>query len=252
MSRIPMMLTAIARTSVLTDLTAPTIPALTAIRTTHTSANLSWTASTDSVGVTGYGLERCSGESCMDFAPIATSTATTYSDTGLTAGTTYRYRVRASDAAGNISDYSPVASAVAFETTPPTAPASLNATAVSETQIDLSWAASTDNVGVEHYRVERFAPAHRARTFRRSLHERRPRSRTLAARQASRIATRFARAMPLEICPATRPSPVQLRSILLRRPCRERLALQISPQRPQRPTGPPRLTMSVLLTTTID
>ena len=142
-------------TSVLTDLAAPTVPALTATRTTHTTADLSWTASTDSVGVTGYQLERCGGEGCSDFAQIATQVATIYSDTGLTAGTTYRYRVRTSDAAGNLSEYSSVASAVAFETTPPTAPTSLSATAVSETGIDLSWAASTDNVGTQDYRVER-------------------------------------------------------------------------------------------------
>ncbi len=142
-------------TSVLTDLTAPSIPALTATRTTRTSANLNWTASTDMVGVTSYQLERCAGGSCTDFAQIVTQTAASHSDAGLTAGTTYRYRVRASDAAGNLSEYSPVASAVAFETTPPTAPASLIATAISETRIDLSWAASTDNVGIQDYRVER-------------------------------------------------------------------------------------------------
>jgi chitodextrinase len=41
------------------------------------------------------------------------------------------------------------------ETSPPTAPASLSASAVGENEVDLSWAASTDNVGVAGYRVYR-------------------------------------------------------------------------------------------------
>ena len=39
--------------------------------------------------------------------------------------------------------------------TPPTAPTGLTATGVSTTQINLSWTASTDNVGVTGYRVFR-------------------------------------------------------------------------------------------------
>ena len=120
--------------------------------------NLSWSASTDNVGVTGYRVERCTGASCTSFAQIATPTGTTYSDTGRTASTTYRYRVRATDAAGNLSAYSPIASATTAavpDTTPPTAPGSLVATPASPTTVNLSWTASTDNVGVTGYRVER-------------------------------------------------------------------------------------------------
>ena len=76
--------------------------------------NLSWTASTDNVGVTGYLIERCQGASCSNFAQIAApaGTGTTYSDTGpLTASTSYSYQVRAVDAAGNKGAYSNVASA---------------------------------------------------------------------------------------------------------------------------------------------
>jgi chitodextrinase len=45
------------------------------------------------------------------FAQIGTPTSTTFSDTGLTANTSYSYRVRATDAAGNLSAYSNIASA---------------------------------------------------------------------------------------------------------------------------------------------
>jgi hypothetical protein len=68
--------------------------------------NLSWTASTDNVGVTGYKVERCQGAPCSNFAQIAAPTATTFNDTGLTPSTSYSYRVRATDAAGNLSTYS--------------------------------------------------------------------------------------------------------------------------------------------------
>src|SRR5213079_1596625 len=94
------------------DTQPPTTPSnLTATAVSGSQINLNWTASTDDVGVTGYRVERCQGAGCTSFAPIATAGGTTYSDTGLGANTTYTYRVRATDAAGNPSGYSEVASA---------------------------------------------------------------------------------------------------------------------------------------------
>src|SRR5206468_1589688 len=89
--------------------TAPTSLAATAISVGQ--INLSWTASTDNVSVTGYRVERCQGGGCSSFAQIGTPTGATYNDTGLTAGTSYSYRVRATDAAANLSGYSTAASA---------------------------------------------------------------------------------------------------------------------------------------------
>ena len=141
------------------DTTPPTAPStLTATANGTSSINLSWPASTDNVGVTGYRIERCAGASCTNFAQIATSTGTTFSNTGLTASTTYRYRVLATDAAGNLSAYSTIATATTAsgaDTTPPTAPSGLTATATGSSSVSLSWTASTDNVGVTGYRVER-------------------------------------------------------------------------------------------------
>ena len=76
-------------------------------------------------GVTGYRVERCQGAGCANFAQIATPTGTTFGDTGLIAATTYSYRVKAVDAANNVSvNYSNVASATTQaappDTTPPT------------------------------------------------------------------------------------------------------------------------------------
>lgn len=79
------------------DTTAPSVPTLSASGTTTTSTNLSWTAATDNVGVTGYDIYR--NGSLLG----STTTATTYAVTGLTAATAYTFYVRAKDAAGNTS-----------------------------------------------------------------------------------------------------------------------------------------------------
>src|SRR6185295_266886 len=125
-----------------------------------TQINLTWTAATDNVGVTGYRVERCQGTGCGNFVQIATPAGTTFGDTGLIAATTYNYRVKAVDAANNVSvNYSTVATATTQaappDTTPPSTVTGLTATAVSATQINLTWTAATDNVGVTGYRVER-------------------------------------------------------------------------------------------------
>jgi chitodextrinase len=144
---------------VLADTTAPTAPSsATAAALSSSQIRVSWTASTDNVGVTNYFVERCSGASCSSFAQVGTAAGTTIDDGGLAVSTAYSYRVRATDAAGNLSAYSNVASATtqgAPDTQAPTAPGTPAATAVSNSQINLSWTAATDNVGVTSYLVER-------------------------------------------------------------------------------------------------
>jgi RHS repeat-associated protein len=101
------------------DTTPPTTPGgVTATPESPSQVNLTWNASTDAVGVTGYLVERCQGANCTSFAQIATPTATSLSDTGLAASTAYRYRVRATDAAGNLSPYSSVQGATTSSTGP--------------------------------------------------------------------------------------------------------------------------------------
>jgi serine protease len=95
--------------SVIADIFPPTMPSsLTGSVVSGTQINLSWPTSTDNVGVTGYELERCQGVGCTNFALIATPTTASYIDTGLTLGVSYSYRVRARDAVGNLSAYSPI------------------------------------------------------------------------------------------------------------------------------------------------
>jgi hypothetical protein len=98
------------------DTTAPTDPSgLQANAVSSTQVNLSWTASTDTSGINLYRIERCSGPSCGNFSEVATvpGNQTTFQNTGLTASTSYTYRVRAEDAAPahNPSQYSNLASA---------------------------------------------------------------------------------------------------------------------------------------------
>src|SRR5947207_3428530 len=136
------------------DTTPPTAPMnLTATTASGSQINLAWTAATDNVAVTNYLIESCQGGGCSNFAQIATSTTLTFNNTGLLAGTSYSYRVRATDGAGNLGPYSNVASATttAPDTTPPTAPTNLTGTVASNTQINLAWAAATDNVAVTNY-----------------------------------------------------------------------------------------------------
>ena len=77
------------------DLLPPTAPlALSAVGSSQTSVSLSWPASSDNVGVTGYDVYR-------DGAQLATTSSTTYSVTGLSCNTSYSFAVDAFDAAGN-------------------------------------------------------------------------------------------------------------------------------------------------------
>jgi glucose/arabinose dehydrogenase/chitodextrinase len=94
------------------DATPPSAPTgLAATAASTSQINLSWTAATDNVGVTGYRVLR-------DGTEIATVTGTTYQDTGLAASTTYTYTVRAFDAAGNLSSPSASASATTLSPAP--------------------------------------------------------------------------------------------------------------------------------------
>ena len=91
--------------------------------------DLSWGAATDTVGVSGYHIERCQGTGCTSFTQIATTTTTSYSDTTTVAGTSYSYRVRANDAVPNLGPYSNTATATTPDLTPPSAPGTLSRSA---------------------------------------------------------------------------------------------------------------------------
>jgi chitodextrinase len=129
------------------DTTPPSAPTLTASGTTINATNLSWTTSTDNVGVTGY-------EVYQGGVLIGTTTsATTFAVTGLTPATSYAFTVKAKDNAGNFSTASNTANVTTLtDTTAPSAPV-LSASGTTSTTTNLSWTTSTDNVGVTGYDV---------------------------------------------------------------------------------------------------
>ncbi|UTD16858.1 T9SS type A sorting domain-containing protein [Tenacibaculum mesophilum] len=84
-------------TAAVADTQAPTAPSsLASSNVAQTTLTLSWTASTDNVGVTGYDVYQGTTK-------LTTVTTTSYNVTGLTANTAYTFSVKATDAAGNIS-----------------------------------------------------------------------------------------------------------------------------------------------------
>jgi hypothetical protein len=135
-------------------LPAPAAPSgLTAAAVSSSQINLTWIDGDTSEQ--GFKIERCTGAGCSNFTQIATvgANVTSYSNTGLTGSTSYSYRVRAYNGSAD-SDYSNTASAVTSAApTLPAAPTNLAASAVSKSQINLSW---TDNAGNEMgFRIER-------------------------------------------------------------------------------------------------
>jgi len=135
----------------------PTPPAaptdLTATAVSSSQINLTW--ADNSNNETGFKIEWCSGAGCSVFSQIATVGAgvNSYSNTGLSASTTYTYRVRAYNGGGD-SEYSNTAgTTTSAAPTSPAAPSGLTATAVSRNQINLSW---TDNSNNETgFKIER-------------------------------------------------------------------------------------------------
>ena len=128
------------------DTTAPTAPSGLAVTgQTQTSITISWTASTDNVGVTGYGLYR-------DLAPAGnTTTATTATITGLTCGTSYELAVDAQDAAGNRSTKTTLSTTTATcdnDTIPPSVTITAPASGASVSGTVTVAAAATDNQAV--------------------------------------------------------------------------------------------------------
>lgn len=82
------------------DVTAPSVPTnLSAVGVSTSAIDLTWNPSTDNVAVTGYNIFR-------DMVLIATTSSTSYTDTGLATSTSYDYTVRAFDAALNYSAHS--------------------------------------------------------------------------------------------------------------------------------------------------
>jgi PQQ-dependent dehydrogenase (s-GDH family) len=137
----------------LPDTQSPTAPTnLSSANITTTTFTLSWTASTDNVGVTGYDVYQ-------DGIKInATNiSGTSFNVTGLIAGNSYDYYVVAKDAAANVSANSNTLNVTTNgpDVISPTSPTNLLSSILALTSFRVSWTASTDNVGVTGYDVYR-------------------------------------------------------------------------------------------------
>jgi hypothetical protein len=128
------------------DTTAPSSPLnLVASSPDASKVYLSWTASTDQVGVSGYRIYRGDTE-------IATSTITSLTDTDVIGGTNYNYKVQASDIAGNLSD----ASNIADVAVPPQAfirpnISSFYVSDINTNAVNLNWSTNDQTTGVVYF-----------------------------------------------------------------------------------------------------
>ena len=132
------------------DLTAPSTVTLSGSAASSTQIDLSWNSATDTPsGVSHYDIYDADTNSL-----IATTAATSYSDTGLSPGQTYRYYVKAVDVAGNESSQSntvTITTPSGGDTQAPSAPSILSWTDLTTNSVTLSWTSSSDNVGVTGY-----------------------------------------------------------------------------------------------------
>ncbi len=138
-------------TAVCSDSQAPSTPAgLQVISTSQGSVSVSWSASTDNLGVVGYTVYRGS-------TALGNTTSTTYTASGLACGTTYIIAVEAFDGSGNRSSKASVSTTTAgcADGQAPSAPSGLSGTGSSQSSVSVSWAASSDNVGVAGYGLYR-------------------------------------------------------------------------------------------------
>jgi chitodextrinase len=144
------------------DISSPTAPGgLYAGSISSAVFTLGWSAGTDNVGVAGYRLEVSTSAGFAGFVDgydnQDVGSVLTKSVTGLSGSTTYYARLRAYDAAGNISSYSAALSTVTAsgpDISSPTAPGGLYASGVSSAVFALGWAAAADNVGATGYRLD--------------------------------------------------------------------------------------------------
>jgi gliding motility-associated-like protein len=144
--------TNIADATTLVDPALPVAPtALTATATSHTAINLTWTdplTSANANNETGFQIERSLNGTAFTLLTTTAADVTAYSDNSLTPTTKYYYRVRAVNGTGNSPTYSNVADATtAADPAVPGTPGNLTVTAMSDSEIYLTWADnSTDEV----------------------------------------------------------------------------------------------------------
>ncbi|MEO5953384.1 MAG: LamG-like jellyroll fold domain-containing protein, partial [Chloroflexia bacterium] len=136
--------------------TAPT--GLVAVSDQTNKTKLNWVSATDNIGVAGYRVDRSQGVDSQSYAQIAVAIEPHFEDSGLPGGIVCNYRISAQDSAGNQSAYSGIASVTVLsgpDLTSPTMPTNLSGFGVGAQQSNIRWTASSDNVAVLGYQIER-------------------------------------------------------------------------------------------------
>ncbi len=139
------------------DTIPPIISGVTSSAITSSSATILWTTDENSDSQVEFGTDTSYG-SVTSLNP-ALSFSHSVSLSNLLASTTYHYSVKSIDGAGNLT-MSPdqiltTTGTLLPDTTPPSVPANMTVTAVSSSQVSLSWNASTDDIGVTGYKIYR-------------------------------------------------------------------------------------------------
>ncbi len=130
------------------DTEAPSTPTnVVASNISLTSVDLTWDASSDNVGVTGYNVY-------VDDVLTAQTANTTITISGLTTNTSYAFTVEAKDIVNNKSAKSTVVNATTLQdTAAPTVPSNIVASNISGTTFKITWDAATDNTAVTGYDI---------------------------------------------------------------------------------------------------
>lgn len=134
---------------VVSDQTPPSTPTNLVGTAGTNQASLTWTASTDNIGVTGYRVYRGG-------VLVGSPAGTSFTETGLSNGVAYSYTVVAVDANNNASPATAAVAVTPRDTQAPSIPTGLTVTKNNaQHSITVAWNAATDNVGVVKYRVYR-------------------------------------------------------------------------------------------------
>ena len=131
------------------DNQAPTTPTnVVTNNITTSSIDVSWTASTDNVAVTGYNIY------VNNILTNQTTTATSTTITNLVSNTSYAIQIEAKDLINNKSAKTTIVNASTLQDSQaPTVPTNLAISSVTDTSYKVSWTASTDNTAVTGYDV---------------------------------------------------------------------------------------------------